>query len=306
MDRHAIEGSLPGFPDGAVGVVIVTYDSGGVLQMCLDALAAQTRRPDLVVVVDNNSPDPAYLDSVPREAPFRLLRGSRNEGFCGGNNVGYAFVRRCKYVLFLNPDAFLSECFIEDALGWMEQPDNAGVGCLTGTLLGFDVKARRPSGRIDSTGVFQHWYGKWYDRGQGSFRDMSGMTGTGEAEDIPAACGALMFCRTQALEQVTLPNHEVFDSRFFMYKEDIDLSLRLRARGWRIAYRPQLLCYHGRGWQGRASASHRAKYLSARNEVRVCWRHRWSTLPYSVAKFVYVALLERPLWRGLRKLRPRA
>ena len=281
-----------------VAVIIVTYDSGHVLGLCLEALQAQTRPPDLVVIVDSNSPDPAYLDSVPREPPLQVLRMSRNEGFCGGNNTGYTLARRCKYVLFLNPDAFLSTRFIEDALGWMEQPGNADVGCLTGTLLGFDVEARRPTGRIDSTGVFQHWYGKWYDRGKGA-----ATTHTGETEEIPAACGALMFCRTQALEQVALRRQEVFDSGFFMYKEDIDLSLRLRERGWRIVYRPQLLCHHGRGWQGRASASPRAKYLSARNELRVCWRHRWATLPYSLAKYLYVALLERPLLQVARKLR---
>jgi N-acetylglucosaminyl-diphospho-decaprenol L-rhamnosyltransferase len=286
-----------------VAVIIVTYDSGHVLGLCLEALQAQTRRPDLVVVVDSNSPNPAYLDSVPREQSFRVVRMSRNEGFCGGNNTGYALARGCEYVLFLNPDAFLSTRFIEEALAWMEQPGNADVGCLTGTLLGFDVEAQRPTGRIDSTGVFQHWYGKWYDRGKGSFRDTGATTLTGETEEIPAACGALMFCRTRALEQVALRAHEVFDSRFFMYKEDIDLSLRLRARGWRIVLQPQLLCHHGRGWQGRASASPRAKYLSARNELRVCWRHRWATLPYSLAKYLYVALLERALLHVARKLR---
>jgi GT2 family glycosyltransferase len=284
-----------------VAVIVVTYDSQRVLGMCLDSLQRQTHPPDLVVIVDNHSPHQAYLDSVPQEPPFRLLRGSRNEGFCGGNNTGYALARSCRYVLFLNPDAFPSNRFIEDALAWMERPENARVGCVTGALLGFDVDGRRPTGRIDCTGVFQHWYGKWYDRGKGSPWDRA--TTRTETEDVPAACGALMFCRTEALEQAALRPGEIFDSRFFMYKEDIDLSLRLRARGWRIVYRPQLLCHHGRGWQGRVSASYRSKRLSARNELRVCWRHRRATLPYSLAKYVFVTLLERPLLAATRALR---
>ncbi|MGH8208491.1 MAG: glycosyltransferase family 2 protein [Steroidobacteraceae bacterium] len=276
-----------------VAVIIVTYDSGRVLGMCIDSLQAQTRRPDLVIVVDNNSPDPAYLDSVPRQPPFQLLRGSRNEGFCGGNNAGYALARSCKYVLFLNPDAFPSDGFIADALAWMELPENTRVGCLTGALLGFDVETRRPTGKIDSTGVFQSWYGKWYDREQGSFWDAAATRS--DTEEVPAACGALMFCRTAALEAVALGMREIFDRRFFMYKEDIDLSLRLRAGAWRIVYRPRLLCHHGRGWQSRGSASYRAKYLSARNELRICWRHRLPTLPYTLAKYIFVVLLERRL-----------
>ena len=273
-----------------VAVVIVTYNSGRVLDMCLECLRRQTRPADLIVIVDNDSPDPAYLEAVPRTAPFKLERSATNRGFCGGNNIGYGHARGCKYVLFLNPDAFLGQDFLETAVHWMERSEHASVGCLTGTLLGFDVERREPTGRIDSTGIFQKRHGRWYDRGKGETFDA---TATAAVEDVPAICGALMFCRTQALEAVLLGNREVFDERFFMYKEDIDLSVRLRARGWRLTYVPEFRCHHGRGWQSRAQSTHRSRYLSARNELRVCARNRWRGLPYSLAKFVYVALLER-------------
>jgi len=275
-----------------VAVVIVTYDSGRVLEMCLESLQRQTRAADLIVIVDNNSSDPGYLDQVPATAPYKLLRNRRNEGFCGGNNTGYNLARSCRYILFLNPDAFVSNCFLEQAMSWMEHPENARTGCLTGTLLGFDVAKRFPTGLIDSTGIFQKWYGKWYDRAQG-MRWEAPADGRGLEEDLPAACGALMFCRARALEEVLLWKRQVFDERFFMYKEDIDLSLRLRKQGWRVVYRPDLLCHHGRGWQGRARMSYRTRYLSARNELRVCWRNRLKGLPYSLLKFMYVATLER-------------
>ncbi|HEY0342909.1 MAG TPA: glycosyltransferase family 2 protein [Steroidobacteraceae bacterium] len=274
-----------------VAVVIVTYNSARVLHRCIASLGAQTRPADLVVIVDNNSTDRAYLDDVPDVPPFRLLRGDRNEGFCGGNNTGYALARGCKYVLFLHPDAFLSSTFIEAALQWMERSEHARTGCLTGTLLGFDVDAGRPNGRVDASGIFQTWYGKWYDREQGAPWEPTTVRDTTEA--VPAACGALMFCRTEALEQVALRDHEIFDAGFFMYKEDIDLSLRLRARGWLIHYVPRLICHHGRGWQGRDAMSYRAKYLSARNELRVCRRNRLKGLPYSLVKLVFVVTVER-------------
>ena len=276
----------------AVAVVIVTYNSAPVLGMCLDSLQRQTRAADLIVIVDNNSPEPGYLDRIPSTAPFELVRNSRNDGFCSGNNTGYNLARTCQYVLFLNPDAFVSNCFLQQALQWMERPENAHIGCLTGTLLGFDVLSGEPTGLIDSTGIFQKWYGKWYDRAQG-MRWEAQPTARESLEDVPAACGALMFCRTRALETILLKEKQVFDQRFIMYKEDIDLSLRLRARGWGIAYRADLLCHHGRGWQGRARMSYRSRYLSARNELRLCWRNSLRGLPYSLLKLTYVATLER-------------
>lgn len=53
-------------------------------------------------------------------------------------------------------------------------------------------------------------------------------------EDIEAFCGAAVLLRRSALEAVGL-----FDSDFFMYYEDTDLSWRLRAHGYRIRYQPR-------------------------------------------------------------------
>lgn len=273
----------------AVAIIIVTYNSAPVLGMCLDSLQRQTRAANLIVIVDNNSADTGYLDQIPAEAPFKLVRNRRNEGFCSANNTGYNLAKSCQYVLFLNPDAFVSNCFLDQALQWMERPENARVGCLTGTLLGFDVASNRPTGRIDSTGIFQKWYGKWFDRAQGAPWDTLAPLSPNRPEDVPAACGALMFCRTAALQELA----QVFEPGFFMYKEDIDLSLRLRARGWRIVYQPDLLCHHGRGWQGRTRMSYESRYRSARNELRVCWRNGLKGLPYSLLKLAYVATVER-------------
>lgn len=280
-----------------VAVIIVAYDSGRVLRRCLDCVLGQTRRADLIMVVDNCSPDPSYLDEIAPAEPIRVVRLPHNEGFSQANNIAYVAAREFSYVLFLNPDAFLSERFLEGALARMEGSESSSVGCLTGTLLGFDVEHGRPTGLIDSTGIFQKWYGRWYDRGHGTQASSVGASGTAE---LPAACGALMLCRVRALEEASLRPGAVFDPGFFMYKEDIDLSLRLRAKGWRIVHAPELLCHHGRGWQGRDVASYRARYLSARNELRICLRHRLRGLPYSVAKLAYVILIERMLLSGFR------
>ncbi len=41
-----------------------------------------------------------------------------------------------------------------------------------------------------------------------------------------------------ALDQAGPAAGQVFDPDFFLYKEDIELSLRLRKKGWRIVYHP--------------------------------------------------------------------
>jgi len=287
-----------------VAVIIVTYNSGLVLKRCIDSLMKQSRRPDTVIVVDNCSSDASYLDFLKEIPNCQLLKLPRNEGFCGGNNRGFAIARGYEYILFLNPDAFLAKRFIEEATCIMNDPVNSRVGALSGALLGFDVAEDRPTGRLDSTGIFQTWYGKWYDRGQGAAYP-TGDQESARLESVPALCGALMFCRPRALEEVTIRRTEIFDSTFFMYKEDIDLSLRLRRRGWIVAYCAYLHCHHARGWAGRSAMAPFSKYLSARNELRICLRNRARGFAYSSIKFLYVCLFETAIGTALRYARLR-
>jgi len=57
--------------------------------------------------------------------------------------------------------------------------------------------------------------------------------------DTPWASGAAMLVRREAFEAV-----RGFEPRIFMYGEDVDLSWRLRAKGWRIVYRPRFAVVH--------------------------------------------------------------
>lgn len=67
---------------------------------------------------------------------------------------------------------------------------------------------------------------------------------------------------------------QLFDESFFMYKDDTDLSWRVRRAGWDIVHHPELLGYHCRGWQSRSAMSRKARLLSVRNEVKMCWKNR--------------------------------
>ena len=57
--------------------------------------------------------------------------------------------------------------------------------------------------------------------------------------DTPWASGAAVLLRRKAFEALG-----GFEPRIFMYGEDVDLSWRLRAKGWRVVYRPKLAVVH--------------------------------------------------------------
>jgi N-acetylglucosaminyl-diphospho-decaprenol L-rhamnosyltransferase len=268
-------------------VIIVTHNSERHLRICLKALRAQTVLPDQIILVDSGSQETVYLTEAAMDPLVQLVLCKTNVGFCVGNNLGYAEVDEATdYVLFLNPDAFLTDSFIEEATQILADPAYAQTGALSGLLLGYDLEQQKSTGLIDSSGIFSTWYGRFYDRAQGkALEDQS----YAENESVPALCGALLFCRKKALDSALFAPNEVMDSSFYMYKEDIDLSLRLRKKEWTLLFCPKLRAFHCRGWQSdRAKVARQWRLLSAQNEMRLYWRLKSPCYLYSTFKFFCV------------------
>lgn len=286
--NHDLTNRQPG--DSSCTVIIVTHNSEKHLRLCIDCLKRQTLLPLSIVLVDSGSNQTDYLQSYVQDPLTKVFFAKTNIGFCKGNNLGMSLVpSEAKYILFLNPDAFLTPTFIEEATAYMEAPFNQQAGALSGILLGYDMEKNQPTGQIDSTGIFRTWYGRWYDRSQGTC--ISSALYINE-EDVPALCGALMFCRKIALESIALQNHQIMDPSFYMYKEDIDLSIRLRKRGWQLKFLPMLEAYHCRGWRkSRQQVSKQLRVLSARNDIRVFQRLRSPCILYAALKYAAVKWL---------------
>lgn len=273
-------------------VIIITYNSEPFLDKAVDSIRAQSVPPDQILIVDTGSHCRKYLTSYEEATDTEVLYAPKNAGFCRGNNLGYAHLNKdIDYVLLLNPDAFLFPDFIENAINFMQSESGVNCGIATGVAYGYDIERDQSTGLYDTTGIFKRWYGKWYDRGQGLRCNEKQYQAI---EEVPAVCGALMFCRKKALDEALLPNQEIFDSRFYMYKEDIDLSLRLKRRGWSLIYTPALKAYHCRGWSpDRKKMTRKVRLLSARNELRI---HSKSFSPfgimYSMLKYASVFVFD--------------
>lgn len=271
-----------------IAIIIVTHNSENYFDQCMHCLVTQSTPPSQIIIIDSGSQNPQYLEKYQHNPNVQIHVSKENIGFCQGNNLGFSFVLpNIDYVLFLNPDAFLTSTFIEQAFLYMRT--NQSVGALTGLLLGYDLHQRKPSGKIDSSGIFRTWYGRWYDRSHGEEHQQSQFS---HAESVPALCGALMFCRKAALDSVALKPNQVMDPAFFMYKEDIDLSVRLRKKGWELKLIPLLVAHHCRGWQKiRSQVPKQFRLLSAKNEMRLHARMRSPCVIYSALKYLSVKFL---------------
>jgi N-acetylglucosaminyl-diphospho-decaprenol L-rhamnosyltransferase len=284
-DRH-------GPASGQVSVVIVSFNSELVLSRAVSSLLGGTVLPRRIVVVDSGSRNGSYLDTVAAISErIEVVRLDHNAGFCRGNNIGLAHLAADDDVLLLNPDAFVGRRFLADAASVLKA--DPAIGAVGPKLSGADAHSGTATGLIDSAGIAQRWYGRFYDRGMGEPDHHQYDTGP---EDVVALCGAAVLLRRKALEDVRVDDG-LFDESYFMYKEDIDLSFRLRRAGWRTVYDPRLTVLHCRGWQrDRQAMPAWARQRSIANEWRL-WRDgwtpersRWPAVPYLALKSAAVML----------------
>ena len=270
-----------------VGVVTVTYNSDRFFHNYMSALEAQTVAPDLVVLVDSGSSKPEFLERAANySVPVEILRHA-NVGICVGNNIGWRRVRDFEYVIFVNPDAFLAPDLIEKAVEYMERAPN--VGMVTPSLLRYDITRDLPTDIVDNTGVVRSWKGITVER-DGS-KPAASLKRYTRPNPIPWVCTAVAIGRREAMNAILEPGDQLFDESFVMYKDDTDLSWRVRLAGWELMHHPDLRGYHCRGWQNRNTISHEARTRSVRNELRMYIKHHSPFVVVGLVKYALVRFL---------------
>jgi len=213
-----------------VYVIVINWNGIEHLPRCLGSLA-RLDYPNLrTVMVDNGSADRSAEYVRARFPAVTVLENRRNVGFAAGNNQGmaHALERGAEYIALLNNDMEVDPGWLSALVETAE--GDRSVGACAPKLLYFD---RRDI--IQGIGVCLNRIGLAWDCLNGRY-DLPGLSVPAE---VIAACGGAFFVRAAALRAAGL-----FDPAFFIYLEDVDLSLRIRAHGYRIVTVPAARAYH--------------------------------------------------------------
>ena len=216
--------TLNNFP--LVSVVTVSFNCREFLRKCLSSLVRQTYSNVEIIAVDNGS-DEDLETALKVEFPsIKWLRLSSNSGFAGGNNTGILKARG-KYVALINNDAQADENWLSCLVAAAEQDDKVGA------VASMIIDGNNPA-ILDSCGVIVALDGM-------SRQAMHGIQSNTalQKQSVLAFSGCACLIRMSALEQTGL-----FDTRFFAYCEDTDLSLRILRAGWNIITAPEAKVSH--------------------------------------------------------------
>jgi N-acetylglucosaminyl-diphospho-decaprenol L-rhamnosyltransferase len=208
-----------------LSVLIVAYESRDDLKKTLPALLRELCEDDELIVVDNK-PGDGSVAIVHELAPqARIVSPGRNTGFAGGANAG-GEVARGDLLVLLNPDAVPQPGFGEAIRRpWQEERGWAAWQALV---------ADGAVETINSAGNPIHFTGIVWAGGHG--RPLEEAPTPGE---VPAASGACLAIPLTEWHRVG-----GFPAEFFMYHEDVDLSVRLRLAGGTVGIEPTAVVAH--------------------------------------------------------------
>jgi GT2 family glycosyltransferase len=208
-----------------LSVLIVAWNSRKELARTLPALLPELTDGDELIVVDNDSADgtaEAVLELAPRA---RVVRTGANLGFAAGCNAGAAEATG-ELLVVLNPDAAPRPGFGEA----IRRPWLQGRGWSAWQAL----VAEAGGTRINSAGNPLHFTGIVWAGGHG--QPIAEAPPAGEVTVLSGACLAIPLRTWREVGG--------FPERFFLYHEDVDLSLRLRLRGGTLGIEPAAVVDH--------------------------------------------------------------
>jgi GT2 family glycosyltransferase len=225
----------------SLAIVIVSYNVRDELMQCLESLVNGTAAlAATITVVDNASHDGTPQAVRARYPHVQVIDAGGNIGFARANNLGIR-ATTSEYVLLLNPDTIVRngalhtliddlERHLEAAIAGPRLVDAEGVAELSfGWTIG-------PLGELRQKAL-----GSLFARRVGwAVRRVERWTReAGEREWVSGAC---LLARRADLEAVGL-----LDERYFMYTEDVDLCVAVRARGRAVRFVPTSVVVHLRG-----------------------------------------------------------
>jgi rhamnopyranosyl-N-acetylglucosaminyl-diphospho-decaprenol beta-1,3/1,4-galactofuranosyltransferase len=208
----------------SVAVVIVTFNRADLLTRMLDGLAAQSRRPDAVFVIDNASTDHTREILAARrehpELPLQVTHSDENLGGAGGFRLGVELAHDAGHdrIWLVDDDVVPAPDCLEVMLA-QDEPcvaairEDLGGHLVEKAALDFDL--RNPlSIRPKRSSV------------EDTFATREAMPERVELQNV--SFEGFMF-RREVVDEIGLP-----DSSYFIFYDDVDFAVRARRAGYRI------------------------------------------------------------------------
>lgn len=224
-----------------LSIIVVNYNTKGLLLDCLGAIYSHPPRPAAhfeVIVVDNASSD-GSVEAVRAEFDrIKLIVNQDNLGLAKAINKGLS-ISQGEYVLFLSPDIIFSPGIFAKMMEFMDKHPEAGA--VSPLLLDEEGNIRPFYGRLPT--FFSHLFRVLGIRDliPDSLRKKARLKIDNSGDFMPMdwLISACLMLRHEALREAGQ-----LDENFFFYFEDMELCNRLKDKGWKLYLNLKLSVIH--------------------------------------------------------------
>lgn len=227
-----------------LSIIIVSFNVSDYLRQALHSvMAAASGISHEITVVDNCSSDESAEMVINEFGTVRLIVSETNEGYSAACNKGIR-ASAGKYLLILNPDTVVGSDTFVNALAFMdEHPEAGAAGARMTDGDGRFLPESKRGFPSPMTSLFRlTGMGKLFPRSALFNAYYIGNMPDDQICRAGILTGAFMLIRREALDKAGL-----FDTAYFMYGEDIDLSWRIRQAGYYNYYLPDVRITHYKG-----------------------------------------------------------
>ena len=252
----------------ALAAIVLHHNASQALARNLSALVESTLLPQHIVVLDNSSDTLAAADAEKScaEHGIRHVRVP-NQGYGAAMNLGLAdpLVRSCDFVLMLTHETVVSPTCLAELESALRTDDTlAAVGPVLGRLAAPEM--------LWSAGGVLH--ADWTVTHLSEPPQLAAWT-SGPVRQVDWVDGAAVMIRRTALDQAGL-----FDERFFLYWEEIELQRRMIKAGWRVAVVPPAVAWQSSGsdWAGALMQRNKLLFVETATSVRSAYRVAFNDL----------------------------
>jgi len=220
-----------------VTVIMISYNTASLLPKAINDLQKSAFELSLqTIIIDNASRDDS-VDLIKCDySDWTLIENKTNVGFGRANNQALPLISG-RYVLLLNTDAFVSADTLGKTVSYMDEHPKCGL--LGVKLVGRDGEMQ-PSCRYFPTplNIFLNRTGlnrlfPWVDLVDDLDWDHASVRA---CDWVP---GCYLLIRREVIDQVGL-----FDERYFLYSEEVDLCFAVKKTGWQVHYYPDTTVVH--------------------------------------------------------------
>lgn len=255
-----------------LSIIILSYN---VKKQLLDCLASVPKHKDWEIIIPDNGSTDGSLEEVPG-----IFSTGGNIGFAAGNNIG---IKKSKgeFVLLLNPDTIVYPNTIETVLTYIQSHPEVGAAT---------CRVELPDGSLDYSchrGFPTPWGSILHFLGLRKLSSYSASKIPNDIHEIDALTGAFAMIRRKTGEEVGW-----LDEDYFWNGEDLDFCYKLKEKGWKIMYLPDVKITHFKGSSAKANFHTRRRWALNSTEVMSIFyrKHLASKYPFFVNWLVYLGI----------------